>query len=79
MLEHIVEFTAWPILTGILIGHDWSRDDLHCRHYAEFHLYATMQLTPYDSRGQEIGFLVPDCLKCRKCEKACPTKIIEMR
>jgi hypothetical protein len=25
MLEHIVEFTAWPILTGILIGYVSNR------------------------------------------------------
>ena len=37
-----------------------------------------MQLTPYISRGEQLGYLHPDCLKCRKCEKACPTKIIEM-
>ena len=35
-----------------------------------------MQLTPYSSRGEQLGYLHPDCLKCRKCEKACPTKII---
>ena len=38
-----------------------------------------MQLTPYSSRGEQLGYLHPDCLKCRKCEKACPTKIIEMK
>ena len=37
-----------------------------------------MQLTPYSSRGEQLGYLHPDCLKCRKCEKACPTKIIKM-
>ena len=38
-----------------------------------------MRLTPYDSRGQEIGFLDPDCLKCGKCTQACPTKIITLK
>ena len=38
-----------------------------------------MQLTPYSSRGEQLGYLHPDCLKCRKCEKACPTKIIKMK
>ncbi len=38
-----------------------------------------MQLTPYDSRGKENGYLNPDCIKCGKCVKACPTKIVEMR
>ncbi len=37
-----------------------------------------MQLTPYDSRGQEIGYLDPDCLKCGKCTLACPTKIMTL-
>ena len=36
-----------------------------------------MQLTPYSSRGEQLGYLHPDCLKCRKCERACPTKIIK--
>jgi ferredoxin len=35
-----------------------------------------MQLTPYDSRGQESGYLHPDCIKCGKCVLACPTKIM---
>jgi len=38
-----------------------------------------MQLTPYEARGQEIGYLNTDCLKCGKCTKACPTKIMELR
>jgi len=38
-----------------------------------------MQLTPYASRGQELGYLHPDCLKCGKCVKACPTKIVELK
>ena len=25
MLEHLVEFTAWPILTGILVGYVANR------------------------------------------------------
>ena len=37
-----------------------------------------MQLTPYDSRGQESGYLHPDCIKCGKCTLACPTKIMRM-
>jgi len=36
-----------------------------------------MQLTPYESRGEELGYLHPDCLKCNKCVKACPLRIIE--
>ena len=38
-----------------------------------------MQLTPYDSRGQEIGYLDPDCLKCGKCTQACPSKIMTLK
>ena len=38
-----------------------------------------MQLTPYDSRGQEVGYLDPDCIKCGKCTLACPTKIMTLR
>ena len=38
-----------------------------------------MQLTPYDSRGEDIGYLHSDCLKCGKCVLACPTKIMTMK
>lgn len=38
-----------------------------------------MQLTPYDSRGQELGYLHPDCIKCGHCTLACPTHIMEMK
>ena len=38
-----------------------------------------MQLTPYDSRGEVIGYLHPDCLKCGKCTLACPTKIMTLK
>ena len=38
-----------------------------------------MQLTPYDSRGEAIGYLHPDCLKCGKCTLACPTKIMSLK
>lgn len=37
-----------------------------------------MQLRPYDARGEEIGYLHPDCLKCGKCVKGCPTKIMKL-
>lgn len=37
-----------------------------------------MQLSPYDSRGQEHGFLHPDCIKCGKCTIACPIKVMIM-
>ena len=38
-----------------------------------------MQLTPYDSRGEVIGYLHPDCLKCGKCVLACPTRIMTLK
>ncbi len=38
-----------------------------------------MQLTPYDSRGEAVGYLHPDCLKCGKCTLACPTKIMTLK
>ncbi len=37
-----------------------------------------MQLTPYDSRGLEEGYLHPDCIKCGKCTIGCPTKIMRL-
>ena len=38
-----------------------------------------MQLTPYESRGTEEGYLHPDCLKCGKCVLACPKKLIVIK
>ena len=38
-----------------------------------------MQLTPYSSRGEEDGYLHPDCIKCNKCVRACPLKIMTMK
>ena len=38
-----------------------------------------MQLTPYDSRGNENGYLHPDCIKCGNCVKACPTKVMQYK
>jgi len=38
-----------------------------------------MQLTPYESRGNQLGYLHPDCLKCGKCSKVCPLKIVELK
>ncbi len=37
-----------------------------------------MQLTPYTCRGESVGYLHPDCLKCKKCVYACPTKIVQV-
>ena len=38
-----------------------------------------MQLKPYDSRGQQTGYLHTDCIKCGKCVMACPIKIMELK
>lgn len=35
-----------------------------------------MQLKPYESRGEELGYLHPDCIKCGRCAAACPTRIM---
>jgi len=37
-----------------------------------------MQLTPYQCRGKQLGFLHTDCLKCGKCVKACPSNMVEL-
>lgn len=37
-----------------------------------------MQLTPYEGRGNENGYVHPDCIKCGKCAMACPLKTIEL-
>lgn len=38
-----------------------------------------MQLKPHESRGQDIGYLHPDCFKCGKCVKACPSGMMQLR
>lgn len=37
-----------------------------------------MQLSPYQSRNDESGFLHPDCIKCGRCVKGCPLKVPRM-
>lgn len=37
-----------------------------------------MQLNPYESKGEAVGFLHPDCLKCGNCACGCPLKVPEM-
>ena len=56
-----------PVMTSIWKGRWWCGN------------VCPMQLTPYDSRGQEIGYLDPDCLKCGKCTLACPSKIMTLK
>ena len=38
-----------------------------------------MQLTPYDSRGSETGYMHPDCIKCGMCVTVCPLKIMKLK
>ncbi len=38
-----------------------------------------MQITPYDSRGSESGYLHADCIKCGKCVASCPLKIMKIK
>ena len=56
--------------------HVSSASQMKCKQCARV---CPMQLTPYDSRGEEIGYLHPDCLKCGKCTLACPTKIMTLK
>ena len=60
-----------PVVTSIFKGRWW------CGHVCA--RVCPMQLTPYDSRGEAIGYLHPDCLKCGKCVQACPTKIMTLK
>lgn len=38
-----------------------------------------MQITPYESRGNQTGYLHADCIKCGKCVASCPLKIIKIK
>ncbi len=55
--------------------HVSSKCQMKCKSCARV---CPMQLTPYDSRGQEEGYLHPDCIKCGKCISGCPIKIMSM-
>ena len=56
--------------------HVSSTCQMKCKSCARF---CPMQLTPYDSRGQENGYLHLDCIKCGQCVTACPIKIMELK
>lgn len=56
--------------------HVSSRCQMKCKSCARV---CPMQLSPYDSRGVEFGYLHPDCIKCGKCVLACPIKIMELK
>ena len=65
-----------PVPSGFTNIHVSSACQMKCKSCARV---CPMQLTPYDSRGQESGYLHPDCIKCGKCTLACPTKIMTLR
>lgn len=37
-----------------------------------------MQLAPYEGQDSATGYLHPDCIKCGKCVKGCPAKIMTL-
>lgn len=61
--------------TGYKSIHVAARCQMKCKSCARV---CPMQLTPYDSRGREEGYLHPDCIKCGKCVVACPINVMEM-
>ena len=65
-----------PVPSGFTNVHVSSACQMKCKSCARV---CPMQLTPYDSRGQESGYMHPDCIKCGKCTLACPTKIMTLR
>ena len=65
-----------PVPSGFTNIHVSSACQMKCKSCARV---CPMQLTPYDSRGQEAGYMHPDCIKCGKCTLACPTKIMTLR
>jgi len=38
-----------------------------------------MQLAPYEARGEDTGYLHPDCFKCGKCTQACSSAALVIR
>ena len=65
-----------PVPSGFTNIHVSSACQMKCKSCARV---CPMQLTPFDSRGQEAGYMHPDCIKCGKCTLACPTKIMTLR
>ena len=65
-----------PTRKGFTHVHVSNACQMKCRNCARV---CPMQLTPYDARGKEIGYLHPDCIKCGKCALACPTKIMTLQ
>lgn len=64
-----------PLPKGFVNIHVDATCQMKCRSCARV---CPMQLTPYDSRGRQEGYLHADCIKCGKCVSACPTKIMTL-
>ena len=65
-----------PLPRGYRSVHVSEKCQMKCKSCARV---CPMQLAPYDSRGDENGYLHPDCIKCGKCVVACPVKIMELK
>lgn len=65
-----------PVPAAFTTVHVSSACQMKCKNCARV---CPMQLTPYDSRGQESGYMHSDCIKCGKCTLACPTEIMALR
>lgn len=65
-----------PLPEGFINIHVSHTCQMKCKSCARV---CPMQLTPYDSRGQQTGYLHTDCIKCGKCVMACPIKIMELK
>ena len=64
-----------PLPKGYRSVHVSDKCQMKCKSCARV---CPMQLAPYDSRGDENGYLHPDCIKCGKCVIACPVKIMKL-
>lgn len=65
-----------PLPSGFMNIHVADTCQMKCKSCSRV---CPMQLTPYDSRGLEEGYLHPDCIKCGKCVTACPIKIMALK
>ncbi|MDE7025113.1 MAG: 4Fe-4S binding protein [Paramuribaculum sp.] len=65
-----------PLPDGFVNIRVSDRCQMKCKSCA---MVCPMQLTPYDCRGEETGYLDPDCIKCGKCVTACPIKVMALK
>ena len=65
-----------PVPNGFTNIHVSHTCQMKCKSCARV---CPMQLTPYDSRSNDVGYLHTDCIKCGKCVTACPIKIMELK